>query len=655
MANGEDKNKQNNKSLDKSSDILNKLDDQYKKLGTTIDNQILKSINKMGSSLENQLELQFKLNKGKDIQKDIEGKLSDLSTRRNATMKEILKTGHLSGAVKTQLLASVKKEFDLEKNILDKVQSKGKEKEEDNKKNEKSLDFFTKIANKLDKSGNLASIFSGDLDKAQISSALTAATFAILTEAAFSASDNINAIQKQTGLSYQEARKFTGELSLSAAESGKLFVTTKDLGKAFGELTKQTGLIADFGGKTLITQTTLTKQLGLSATQAGKLSLLSRLQSKDTEGVMKNTVGTVNALVKQSGVAVNVKGIIEEIANASDSIVVSLGNNPAALAEAATQAKLFGSNLAGVDAIAGNLLNFEQSINNELEFELLTGKQVNLEKARLLALNNDLAGLGEELANQSEITEAFATGNRIQQEAAAKALGMSRDELAKISLQQELNNLSAEEFKETYGETTYESLQAQSASEKFASTLEKVKGVIGDIGIIFAPIVDGFAFLVGAIASSKVGITAIATVLGVMGARAAALSVASMINAVGKIFAGNAAFGPVGIAMSLGGIAAMVATIAAVKSKTKGSMSDGEFDGGTISTKTQGSQTVEYGFKKDDKVVIGTDMDNTVPPQTPSDGSINVSVLHDSFQATSFMAEEGRHNLIGKHATGKMR
>ena len=245
-----------------------------------------------------------------------------------------------------------------------------------------------------------------------------------------------------------------------------MFVTTKDLGKAFGELTKQTGLIADFGGKTLITQTTLTKQLGLSATQAGKLSLLSRLQSKDTEGVMKNTVGTVNALVKQSGVAVNVKGIIEEIANASDSIVVSLGNNPAALAEAATQAKLFGSNLAGVDAIAGNLLNFEQSINNELEFELLTGKQVNLEKARLLALNNDLAGLGEELANQSEITEAFATGNRIQQEAAAKALGMSRDELAKISLQQELNNLSAEEFKETYGETTYESLQAQSAIER---------------------------------------------------------------------------------------------------------------------------------------------------------------------------------------------
>ena len=80
------------------------------------------------------------------------------------------------------------------------------------------------------------------------------------------------------------------------------------------------------------------------------------------------------------------------------------------------------------------------------------------------------------------------TGNRIQQEAAAKAIGLSREELAKIALQQDYNKLSAEQFKDIYGDVTYQSLQAQSANEKFLSAINKIKGVIGDVALIFAPI-----------------------------------------------------------------------------------------------------------------------------------------------------------------------
>ena len=64
--------------------------------------------------------------------------------------------------------------------------------------------------------------------------------------------------------------------------------------------------------------------------------------------------------------------------------------------------------LETVDGIASSLLNFEESIQNELEAELLIGKDINLEKARLLALNNDLAGLSSELADNEEIINAFA-------------------------------------------------------------------------------------------------------------------------------------------------------------------------------------------------------------------------------------------------------
>ena len=40
----------------------------------------------------------------------------------------------------------------------------------------------------------------------------------------------------------------------------------------------------------------------------------------------------------------------------------------------------------------------------------------------------------------------------------------------------------------------------------------------------------------------------------------------------------------------------------------------------------------------------------TTPTPPPSDEPLQVNVVHDSFQANSFMAEEGRHMMLGKHA-----
>jgi hypothetical protein len=411
------------------------------------------------------------------------------------------------------------------------------------------------LADKIDKSGKLSKIFSGELNKAQKLTLLADSAFALLVNGVFQASDNIASIAKNTGVSAEEAQRLQSSFAKAALESGKLFVNSKDLNKAFGELSSQTGLIADFGGETLTTQSTLTKQLGLSAGQAGKLSLLSRLQGKNTESVLSNTVKTVGAISKQNGVALNAKSILEEISNVSAAIAVSLGNSPIALAEAASQAKLFGANLSTVDAIASSLLNFEESIANELQAELLIGKNINLEKARQAALNNDLAGLSKELANNEEIINAFSTGNRIQQEAAAAAIGLSRDQLAEIALQQEFNNLSAQQFKDTYGEVTYEQLQSQSASEKFASTLEAIQGIIGDIGIAFAPFLDGLASAVGFLAKNKLAAIGLVGVLSTL----ATLSIAASIANIFKSFAAIP-FG-VGIPLAVAAAAGMVAMI----------------------------------------------------------------------------------------------
>ena len=453
------------------------------------------------------------------------------------------------------------------------------------------------FANSLDKSGNLAKILNGGLTKTQALLFASAASLALLVKGTFDASANIANIAKNTGVSADEATRLQTEFKQIASDSDKIFITSERLNQAFAELSSQTGLIADFGGNTLETQATLTKQLGLSAEAAGKLSLLARLQGENTENTLSSVVKTVGAISSQNGVALNAKTILEDISQISDAIAVSLGKNPVELAEAAAKARIFGTSLEQIDAIAGQLLDFESSISAELEAQLLTGQNINLSKARALALDNDLVGLSEELAKQQGIINSFATGNRIQQEAAATALGMSRDELAKIALQQEFNNLSAEQFRATYGDVTYEQLQAQSAGEKFADVLTKIQGIIADFAIAFAPILDGIAEFASRLAQSKglaVGLTSALTVL-------AGLSIA---NGIGSIFAGLAKLGLPGVALATAATAAMLSSISQAKASIADDMVIPAGYGNTVIKSPKGT----IALNNQDSVVAGTNL-----------------------------------------------
>ena len=419
----------------------------------------------------------------------------------------------------------------------------------------------------LDKSGIAAALLNGNLSITEKLSVASEAAMYAMVDAMLEGSDNINHLQKNLGLSYEASKGLQHELALTALNTGDILVTSQELGKSFTELASQTGIISDFGGDTLVTMTMLTQQLGLGVKEASQLAFLARLQGENTEQVLENTVNTVNSINKQNGVAISAKEVFNDISTASKSIVVSLGMSPEILAEAATEARALGLSLNQIDKIAGSILDFESSIAAELEAELLLGKEINLEKARLAALNNDMVTLTKEIGENEAIVNSFATGNRIQQEAAAKALGLSRDELADMVYSQELIKLGAEGFRDAYGEQAYQSMLAQSASEKFEQSVTKIKGIIGDIGAIFAPIVDGFAQLVGFIASSKVGLVALTGIF-------SALAAFSVARAIAETIASFSLGGPVGVLAGIATAAGIVGMITSAKSQVQ-SVNDG--------------------------------------------------------------------------------
>ena len=597
------------------SDQMEALNETTQKVAKSFQNDLGNAIERSNKSLNAQSVIRQKILKGQDASKEIEKELTKVQKERDTILRKI------EGLKRAGVAFNAEEILLLESSL----EAQGSSLETLNEIN------TTQIANRglsgnilkngkeylltLDKSGLAAKLLNGELDATQKGALTTEAVFIAIAKATLAGSDNINNLQKNLGISYSSAYQLQNSLASTNNSSEKLFITSTELNKSFSALAETTGLLSDFGGDTLVTMTALTKQLGLGTAEASQLALLARTQGEDTESILENTVETVNAVNRQNGAAISAKAVLNDVATASKAIVVSLGMSPKILAEAATEARTLGLSLSQVDAIAGSLLDFESSIENELKFQMLTGKEINLDKARQLALDNDLAGLSKEIGENAEITEAFATGNRIQQEAAAAALGISREEMANMVYQQGIQNLQKDEFIEKFGEQNYLQMQSMSASQKFEASMEKIKGIITDIGTIFAPIVDMFASVVGYLAKSEIVIYAITGALGAMAVKQAYAAAQSIRTAVGTIFTSAFKMNPIlGIALAGAGVGALYAA-----SKKFQSVEDG------IADSSRGPFTITDSYGKMAMTAKGDNL--AVSPNINSGGSSDSKML----------------------------
>ena len=297
-------------------------------------------------------------------------------------------------------------------------------------------------------------------------------------------------LAKNLGISYNQSRNLNKEFTSISQNSDNIFVTTKNLNESYGQLADRFSVTAGFSNETLKTQLELTKQAGYQADSAAELAKLSLLTGESTDDILTNALGTAAAFNGQNKLALNEKKIVEDIAKSSSSIQLSMGNSTTELVKAAINAKKFGMELSQVDALASSLLDFESSISNELEAEVLLGKNINLEKARQASLDGDLATVAKELTKEAGDYSDFQNLNVIQQEALAKAMGMQSDQLADILFQQEIQNKSANELRALGKDQLADRLEAQTAQDKFNASVAKLKGLLGDAVTAFMPFID---------------------------------------------------------------------------------------------------------------------------------------------------------------------
>ena len=336
---------------------------------------------------------------------------------------------------------------------------------------------------------------------------------------------------KSMNITYSDALNVRGEMASIASSSGDVALNSKNLQESLGYINQQLGTNGKLSEQDLITFTKLREQSGLTNEQLFAMQKYTMA----TGGTLEDNVATFQATSKilsyQNKVSINTKQLMVDMGNVSNRTKLSIEGGAEGLAKAAFNAKLMGGNLEQVAAIADQLLNFESSIEAELSAELLTGKDITLEKARQAALNNDLATVASEITDQIGSAAKYSEMNRIQQEAMAKAVGMNADQLADVLVEQEAiraigGKLSDDEqrafetAKGRYGlEQASKMLKAgqldqlvdqQSIQDRLNQSVEKLKEIFVSLAGPVLQIVSPFAEFVGYLASSKIILSGIA-------------------------------------------------------------------------------------------------------------------------------------------------
>ena len=325
--------------------------------------------------------------------------------------------------------------------------------------------------------------------------------FTTLVELALSVQDRTTKFGRALGLSYDSALKVRNEFTKIAYQSDNVLVTTEKLMQSQEELTGILGTNNILSGQILATNIKLKDIAGLDADTRAEIAQSSIITAKSSEDITKSILAQVVGLEAATGISLNYQRILKEASSLGGYLGLSFAKYPDKLTKSLVTVKAMGLELKQLDGMADSFLDFESSISKEFEAQLLTGKNINLSRARELFLTNDLAGAAQEISSQVGSAGDFLKLNRIQAESLASAFGMSRDQLGDMLKKQEvLSKLGASDtdnaqkqlelglkrfgtqkaLAAAVGDEAYQSLMNLSAQEKLTGFMDKIKQSIAD-------------------------------------------------------------------------------------------------------------------------------------------------------------------------------
>ena len=239
-----------------------------------------------------------------------------------------------------------------------------------------------------------------------------------------------------------EANKLQKDLGVAFGESAKILATSKSIAavnKANGMTQDETlaimkNIASEFGSfseataATTLKASNLVANFGLATDSVGTLARSMQAVGADSLDAALNSIELQANMARAADVPVG--DVMNDVAKNTEFFAKFAKDGGANVTAAAIAAKKLGLELSNVASIADSLLNFEDSITKQMEAEVLLGKELNLEKAREMVFNNDIAGAMQEIS-QLVSPEEFEAMDAVRREALAAAVGLDAAAMAR--------------------------------------------------------------------------------------------------------------------------------------------------------------------------------------------------------------------------------
>ena len=238
-------------------------------------------------------------------------------------------------------------------------------------------------------------------------------------------------LSEDLGVSRKEARDLLPELKGSqmafeaiGMDGSKIQSTLKEIGTEFGSLENMTVANARNIEK-------FAQNAGVAGSEVVKFNKVMMDLTGSSFDVSTNMAKTAVNMAKSANVS-SAK-VLSDMASSAGKFAEFSMNGAEGFAAAAVEAAKVGASVEGILGAADKLLDFESSITAQFKAQVLTGKQINTERARQLSLDGDIAGLTQEIQSIVGSVGDIQSLNVIQRQSVADAIGISVQDLLRIS------------------------------------------------------------------------------------------------------------------------------------------------------------------------------------------------------------------------------
>ena len=221
------------------------------------------------------------------------------------------------------------------------------------------------------------------------------------------------------------------QIERSSKNGSGLGLDVKELYAAVGAFSDVNAAIDHASANQVEFVARMEQTLGVSAaTTTSAMSNLMKLGAT-ARGEAEGLVMEMQTLSQKHGV--KYAQVMEDVSSAGEDALIFAKGSAKALASGAIHARRMGSSLEDVASSAEALLDFEGSINSEMQASTMFGRQLHLQGLRQAAMAGDANAMLEERHKIMDSLGGLENMNRFQQKALAEAMGTTVGELMNMN------------------------------------------------------------------------------------------------------------------------------------------------------------------------------------------------------------------------------